>query len=295
MENWKYRKHYIELVAEQRTPGWFNARKCRVTASKYASLLGLSNFESVLESVESVLGITPQKAPNAAMQLGTEKEDVVRKFYCEKYRAQVIEPSLCIGLRWYDVMCPWTGKRLSDKYKSMLSDPDHPNWFLAGSPDGFLTFENGQTANMEIKFPKKMYGPLIQKSSGTYFSTYRYHNHPTTAFKERLDKSDVLATTGVLDYYPHIYTSHLFQMQGCMALTGEIRCAYVVGSLDIGTYDEIVLFDEDLWRHYLYPELIRVIETEIKPRMTVLQKKEFREEICSIISSLPKDCEIILN
>ena len=157
MANWKLGPGFVELIAEQRSESWFNARKCRVTASKYASLLGLSSFETPLESIGTILGTIEQKAPNAAMQLGTEKEDVVRKRYCEQYGATAVEPSLCIGLIWYDIMCSWDeNKLLSSKYKSMLEDPEHPNWFIAGSPDGFLTYGNGQMANMEIKFPKKM-------------------------------------------------------------------------------------------------------------------------------------------
>lgn len=289
-KNWKLEKGYVELIAEQRTEGWFNARKFRVTASKYATLLGhCRRFESPEEAVDDILGLVEKKEPSKAMKLGTANEDGIRQSFCQLHKIEkVIEPSLCLSLRWFDFPCSWKNNMLlSEMYPNMLDNPDHPAWFVAGSPDGIVYFNSNLRANMEIKFTKDIYPDLKQKSQGTYYMKYRYSKYNnelmSKPFLNLISQCGYLETTGAVDKYPHMYISHLFQTQGCMFITDVKHCAYIVGSLEKEMYSEIIQYDENLWRYYIYPELIRIIETEIKPRMKANEREEFRKNVQEII------------
>ncbi len=294
--NWRLETDYCELIAEQRSEGWFRARKYRATASKYATLLGLQlRFESPDEAVQDILGLKPKKEPTKAMQLGTLNESGIRDTFCEKFGVKkVIEPSLCLSLRWFDFPCSWNNnKMLSEMYPSMLEDPEHCSWFIAGSPDGILEFSNGLKTNMEIKFTKDIYDPLKRKTDNMFFTTHRYTEYTnellSKPFQHLVPKTGHMSNTGAVDSYPHIYISHLFQMTGCMFITNKTHCAYVVGSLEKEMYSEMVSYDENLWRYYVYPELIKIIETEIKPRLTSEQRKEFKESVQEIIDLCKKN------
>lgn len=296
MNDWKVEKDYLELIAEQRSDGWFAARKYRITASKYATLLGLSlQFETPNEAIKEILGLKAKKEPNKAMQLGTLNEDGIRKQFCKKYFVTTaIEPSLCLSLRWYDFPCSWNGnKMLSSIYPSMMTNIDHPNWFISGSPDGILYFCNGERTNMEIKFTKSIYDNLRRKTDGVFYGKYRYTNYDnkflSKPFANLITKSGYISETGAVDCYPHVYISHLFQMQGCMHMTNVKKCAYVVGSLEKEMYAEIIHFDENLWRYYIYPELVRIIEMEIKPRMTTDMRNEFYNNVREMIELCKKN------
>ena len=56
-----------------------------------------------------------------------------------------------------------------------------------------------------------------------------------------------------------------------------------MGSLEKEMYSELINFDENLWRYYIYPELIRIIETEIKPRILQSDREKIQKGIQEII------------
>ncbi len=53
-------------------------------------------------------------------------------------------------------------------------------------------------------------------------------------------------------------------------------------------YDEMVKFDENFWRYFLYPSLVKVVEMEIKPRMDDHMREEFTRSVAEIIGQAKK-------
>ena len=271
------------------------------------------------------------------------------------HKGYLYEPSLCLPLRWYDFPMQWKeDKLLSSFYPSQLEDPLHPNWFIGGSPDGeisfshrpdslesegfpfyqfrqpgFSGFQKIYDANLEIKFPKGMYLPLlnhfVQIHEGQWEDWPRYTTYHNTRlsqpFLEEIRAAQLPFTSGVIDHFPHIWRSHFMQMQGCMAITGRKHCIYQVGSFTEGTperpdskiryplrpgdaegtperpdskirYVEVVPFDEKYWRYFLYPSLVEVVETKLKPAMSEKQLQDFTEDVRRIIEIVPKSAEV---
>ena len=288
---WIVRNGYIELQAPQRSEPWRLARK-RITASNVEGILGLSTFKTRESVISEILG-GPEKSfsPEAIqrMDLGTKMEEPMRKFHMSFLpTATIVEPSLCLGLKWYDI--PFRDGHLSDYYPSQLSDPLHPNWFLGGSPDGIITFPDGRFRNLELKYTQKGYKPLADHCKDPKKS-FRYTPYPTKAYASELKELELGTETGVIDYFPHIWRSHFYQMQTCMFITRAPECDYGVGS-DNSYYRETVYYDEKLWVNYIYRELVKIIEDEIKPRMTSEQTRLFSNQISEIISICPKDQEL---
>jgi len=301
---WKYRKgrksSFVELNAKQRTPPWDGARKDRLTASIYESVLGLSRFSGSgkIETIERMMGLRESKPITEAMQLGIINEDPLRNWYSDISNSKITEPSLCLGLSWYDFPMSWNNNMLLSKiYPSQLSDPLHPNWFIGGSPDGEVYFEDGLDANLEIKFTKKLYTPLDERLTeiNSNIPKFRYGKWSPSLLcqpfqcdiRKYFDVND-----GVIDFFPHIWRSHFMQMQGCMALLGRSQCVYLVGT-PTQKYVEMIPFDERYWRCYLYPNLVEVVETEIKPRMSKEHKQKFADQVKDIIKTVPKHAEIM--
>lgn len=290
---WTYRGDFVELNAEQRSDAWFDSRLFRITASVYEAVLGLSKFNTKQESIDRILGKIPNKTPNEAMLLGQANEDPLRKQYSKQNNCVINEPSLCLTLRQFDFPMNWRGgKMLSEIYPDQLADPLHPNWFLGGSPDGEIYFNGSNISytNLEIKFTKNLYSPLIERmeniKKGYNITSARYAPH----YDSQLAKYYSVLTSkhcypsGVIDYYPHIWQSHYMQMQGCMAILNKSQCVYLVGSQTHEPYSEIVPFDDMYWRTFLYPSLVRTVELDIKPGMSEKQLEDFVVRIKDIIN-----------
>jgi hypothetical protein len=293
---WAVRKGYVELLAPQKSDPWKLARR-RVTASNVEKIMGLSSFGTRQDAIDAIL-VGKEKSftveAQERMDKGTRMEDPLRNFHTNLFPGSVvIEPSLCIGLRWYDI--EYQGQPLSTKYPSILTDPLHPNWFIAGSPDGFLRLPNGKIRNLEFKYSEKGYKPLYEHhrkcQEKNWEREYRYTAGPTKVYKEEFQKYGVGAETGALDFFPHIWRSHFYQMQTCMAVTMNTECDYGVGSTT-NYYTETVPYDEKYWVHLIYPELIKIIEEEIKPKMTSDHKDLFVKEIGEILALHPEEVRV---
>lgn len=295
MSLWKVQKGYLELLAPQRSNQWKRARK--VTASNIEAILGLSRFKTKADIIGQILG-GPEKSftltEQARMDFGTRMEAPLRTFHMTRFcpTATVIEPSLCIGLKWYDI--PFRDGKLSDFYPSQLEDPLHPNWWIGGSPDGILTFPDGRTRNLELKFTEKGYAPLLERAKGTDISlskeAYRYTPCASQLYLSELKELGLNVEAGALDYFPHIWRSHYLQMQTCMFVTRNLECDYGVGSPS-SYYTETIPYDERLWIS-VYRELIHIIEEEIKPRMSSCQLEDFTKEIKQAIQLVPSEMEL---
>jgi hypothetical protein len=301
---WRYRRvnniPFVELKAGQRTPPWHGARKFRITASNYTKAIkgDLSDFATQEQTINRILGLGEPIKINENMQLGIDNEDPLRNWYSKVSNSKIVEPSLCIGLSWYDFPMEWNnGKLLSEVYPSQLNDPLHPNWFIGGSPDGEIYYPNGEEANLEIKFTRRLYWPLQKRWFDTknkdYSVSCRHYEYNyknlNFAFQEDV-KNYTKHKKGAVDFYPHIYMSHFMQMQGCMSILGRNKCVYLVGTPK-EKYVETVNFDTRFWKYYLYPNLVEAVETKIKPRMSLEQKKDFSNKVKDIIKIIPKDCD----
>lgn len=299
---WLHRLAYVELNAAQRSPTWFAARK-RITASTYEKVLGLSSFGTQDEAITEILGYAPKKETNEAMYLGTVNEDPMRDMYTQYmdivgYPIKIYEPSLCISLQTLDF--PVGQRLLSQIYPSQYADPLHPNWFIGGSPDGIITDNHGYSRNLEMKYTKRMYPALTERLYGQEFSPRATPTmHPELLTPRQNQIANSFGTPNhVIDGYMHIYRSHYMQMQGCMSITHNSSCDYVVGSSIIDEEDQLhyenLIYDREYWQHFLYPSLIYIIERKIKPQMTRRERETFINGVKEIISiTSPADYSVV--
>jgi len=115
------------------------------------------------------------------------------------------------------------------------------NFHLGSSVDGIVKGEKGI---VEIKCPKKMYGPLTDHEKQLSFGC-----EPESRY-----------------YHKHIWESHYAQMQGGMAILDREWCDYVVYSTtDCKVYKERILFNKEYWENKLYPSLQSFLHTNLFP------------------------------
>ncbi|MEM3857899.1 MAG: hypothetical protein QW478_00690 [Candidatus Micrarchaeaceae archaeon] len=287
---WISRTKFIELNAPQRSNEWYRARK-RITASTYESVLGLSMFTEQEEAINRILGFLPPKEDNPDMQAGRENEGPFRDWYSKQFNVKITEPSLCIPLTFYDFPMRWNKYRLlSEIYPKQYEYFLHPNWFIGGSPDGEIYYQDGSEANLEIKSVRYMYKPLADYIRDKEFGFYKfkprfveYNDDVLTLPYKDIIKKYGFEKRGIIDNYPHIWQSHFMQMQGCMAILRKQQCVYLVGC-SYRIYTETIYFDESYWRYFLFPSLVDVIENKLKPKLTDEFKKDFNEEIKCMLS-----------
>lgn len=268
MQDYKYTNGYFSLVAEQRSEGWFSARKFRCTASLSSVFVsGESKFTTLEKVINVLVGKELQDPVNVAMQLGSNSEDIAQQHYEEMTNNKVEEVSLCIPI--------WTSESKDEhqdnavetieaKFGKQKDNPLHPHWFIAGSPDGLVIDSSGEKVNLEIKFPKALYYTLKNKFGD----------------KQRVT-CGVLKNKFGIDSYSHIFISHYMQMQHCMAVTGAKFCDYFVDNPIHNkanpAYLERIPFDPIYWWDYMYPNLIEVIENKIKPLIKKRDLSKFTE------------------
>jgi len=295
--SWSDRGKYFELMAPQRSPEWFKGRQCRATASTYEKLMGFSrpDFGTPEEERDIIVGRKPPKATNENMERGKVMEEPTRDyFHGLPPGSEMYEPSLCVGMTTYDFPfidsvwpAEWQGKTLTEVFGSQAENPFHPNFFIGGSPDFITTLPDGSVKNGEIKFPKKMYDPLLMRATNSQCPK-EIGWYPTNLPKLLANNQKALnskygynRTRGVALPYGHLWTSHLYQMTGCMAVTQNKSCYYVVGSFEPYPgmfYWEELSFEENLWHRLVYPSLILAVETLIKPMMTAEQVQYYTNE-----------------
>lgn len=237
---WTIRSRFFECTARQRSQIWHQAREYRITASQTAALTGrCTAFRTQEEAIEKVINRGLPTPMNDAMRLGVEMEPCIRDWYAEKVGVKIREPSLCRLMSNFDFRLTWVqdSPLLSEIYGSQDENLMHPYNFIGGSPDGIIEDFN---QCVEIKYTKRMYYTL------------------------KIHQRDGSLNTG----HSHIFPSHYYQMQVCMAITGTSSCAYIVGSPG-GNYVEVIRFDQHDWETELLPDMVKVITTRIIPNMTL--------------------------
>lgn len=189
----------------------------RVTGSNFGSAVGVSKFTTPEELALYVSGLQEQKFTEESlknMAHGTAYEPIAREWYQSTTGSEVEEVGLVVP-KW--------------------------NLHLGSSVDGIVKGEKGI---LEIKCPKKMYGPL---------SNHIYH----------LDKG---WTPPNKYYHEHIWDTHYAQMQGGMAILDKEWCDYIVYSTsDCRVYTERILFNKNYWEMWLYPSLQSFLHTNLFP------------------------------
>ena len=146
--------------------GWTIGRG-RITASIAAKVAGLSpwhynNKESNTKLARKILGLDPPDPVNDDMRYGSENEPRIRRWFVEKYL-----PS--IGVR----------RTVTEVGLAVLAEPDGKEERIGASLDGELFESDGwgpwgsdnnpgrvSTEAVEIKAPRRMYRPLIERAKG---------------------------------------------------------------------------------------------------------------------------------
>ena len=135
----KIGSNWLNLSA-QRSEGWYNARKGRITASNFATAIGISIFSTAEQLADDITGIKKKvvtKQSQELMDYGTEHEDDARKWY-ERISGNKVEEIGLIVPEWQ----PLLGCSLDGCVLEANKEP----W----QTDGMI----------EIKCPKKFYQPL---------------------------------------------------------------------------------------------------------------------------------------
>lgn len=223
ISKWKDFGNFWLYDVDQKEPDWLLVRKGRPSGSNCGYLLGHNNprFGS---KEDTVLEITGRKVKvfNASQQVnmnyGNEVEPLARDWYEKTRNVKVNELGFVVP-KW--------------------------DYNIGVSVDGVILTKDGQETDgmIEIKGPKKMYGPLnghIQKQkNGIYVKD---------------------------DDYSHIWTTHYDQMQLGMAILGKKWCDYVVYCLpENKTFVQRIPFNYEYWNIKMYEPLKQIINNEIKP------------------------------
>lgn len=189
----------------------------RVTGSNFGAASGWSRFTTPEELAQYISGrkkrtFSPESIENMAH--GTKYEPVARTWYENATGLKVEEVGLAVP-KW--------------------------NFHLGASVDGVIV---GQEGILEIKCPKRMYGPLIE------------HTYNLGVGWEAPSPY----------YHEHIWDSHYAQMQGGMAILGKKWCDYLVYCTeDRRVFRERILFDRSYWEKKLYPSLQSFLHNHLFP------------------------------
>lgn len=248
---WRDCGRYWINNSEQGSVGWLTARKglvslknlvgdgfetkssnptqilisSRVTGSNFGSAAGLSKFSTPGELALYVSGLQEQKFTEESlknMAHGTKYEPEARAWYERSTGYEVEEVGLAVP-KW--------------------------NFHLGASVDGIVKDQEGI---IEIKCPKKMYGPLIDHEKQISFGC-----EPESKY-----------------YHKHIWDSHYAQMQGGMAILDKKWCDYIVYSTsDRKVYKERILFNREYWENRLYPSLQSFFHTNLFPLLESIIEK----------------------
>lgn len=144
---------YYELTYPQRSTGWKEARKLRITASNFAQAADLSPYGSSESLLKEKLGLKDKNFSawtQRIMNEGAALEDHVKEYYERKYKKRV-------------------------ESRDLIIPKSYP--YIGVSVDGYVRKTN---SIIEIKCPQTMYSGLVeahyQKKAGKVFPR-NYYDH----------------------------------------------------------------------------------------------------------------------
>lgn len=218
---WEDRGTYYLSTAPQRSEEWLEQRKDKLTASNFGYAVRDSKFKTVYELALDISGIKKTEFSESsiiAMNHGTVFEPIAREWYEKQYGVKVEELGLAVP-KW--------------------------NSRIGGSVDGDVLNTDGI---IEIKCPKIMYGPLLNK------------------IKKSQENTNSLVPS-------HIWYSHYCQMQGCMAILGKKWCDYIVYATESqNIYVERIQFNQYFWDNELYPAINNFLDNILQPLIDMRDK-----------------------
>lgn len=216
MTKWIEKEKYWLSSNEQGTDAWKEDRHRRITGSVTGSAVGNSSFCDVDKAARIIAGLEEQKFSEQSIQNmahGTKEEPNARDWYCKSNNVEVVERGLAV-----------------------------PKWnpYLGASVDGDVV---GTGGIIEIKAPKRMYGPLkkyIQDVNNGWKPPPYYRNH--------------------------IWKTHYDQMQMCMKVLDKQWCDYIVYCTpENQVFTQRIEFNTEYWNNFLYPAICNFIEEKLKP------------------------------
>jgi putative phage-type endonuclease len=185
-----YRDHgtYYELLCAQRSAGWHQERKGRVTASNFGTAAGHSEYKTRLELMREMAGLQKPKDfaffQRRAMDLGVALEPYVRDWYEGEYKRKVIERGLVVP-KW----C----MRIGVSVDGWIENPD----------DG----KKRQQGIIEIKCPTNMYPQLVDHShriqKGEKFPEF-YHLHIKPEHYDQMQGGMAILDADYCDYIVYV-------------------------------------------------------------------------------------------
>jgi len=203
----------------QGTSLWHLCRSFRLTASNSGTVADLNPYENKFFYALCISKIIKKEFNSLALERmahGTNMEPIAREFY-EKYRGVTVDE---VGL----AVPKWETR-------------------MGASVDGDIV---GTPGIIEIKCPKIMYKPLIEKINNP--------NH------EKYD-------------HKHIAPYYYCQMQMNMKVLNKEWCDYIVYAVDSGQcYIDRVYFFEEFWEQTLFPKILSFLDDILDPLLKVLQE-----------------------
>jgi putative phage-type endonuclease len=220
-EAWIDKGSYYLSNHQQGTSLWHLCRSFRVTASNSGTVTDLNPYENKFYYALCICKIVKKEFNDLALERmahGTNTEPIAREFY-EKYRGLTVEE---VGL----AVPKWETR-------------------IGASVDGNIIDSSGI---IEIKCPKTMYKPLIEKMNKTTSAS------PDNRFE-----------------HAHIASYYYCQMQMNMKVLNKNWCDYIVYAVDSGQcYIERVLFSETFWEQTMWPKIQLFLNEILDPLLNLI-------------------------
>lgn len=222
---------------EQRSTGWHNSRRYRLTASNFGAAAGVNKYCSPDQLLVQM--ISPSFVGNVATRYGTEQEPIA----CKQYLEELID---------FNLSHREVGLVVSQKYP-----------FLGASPDGIISTELHQKLLQRV--PPKLGESLILR-------TFDISSGPTAKplwSPPSLDHKFLLEIKcpfrkqlyGCIEQHvPHYYA----QIQGCMQVMDLPYCHFYTWTPSESKI-ECYPRNDIYWNNFLYPALKNFYFTRFIP------------------------------
>jgi putative phage-type endonuclease len=224
---------------EQRSPGWHDSRRYRLTASNFGAAVGVNKYCSPDQLLVQM--ISPSFVGNVATRYGTEHEPIA----CKQYLEELID------------------FKLSHREVGLVVSQQYP--FLGASPDGILSTELHQVLLQRV--PPKLGESLILRSfdisSGPIAKPlwsppllyHRFLLEIKCPFRKQLFPGQ-----SIEQHVPHYYA----QIQGCMQVMDLPYCHFYTWTPNESKI-ECYPRNDEYWNVFLYPALKKFYFTRFIP------------------------------